>query len=282
MADDLSGGRNVAQITGRTRLYGILGDPVHQVKTPQGINRLFEERGFDGVMVPLHVGAQGLETVAKALRELRNLDGLIVTVPHKTAMVALCDELTPAAARVGAVNAVRRTPEGRLRGGILDGEGFVAGLRRGGIEPHGRSVYLAGSGGAACAIAFSLAEAGVARVTVANRTRSKAAALVERLRHNFPALAADVGGRDPSGHELVVNCTSLGMRDDDELPLDADRLDASQVVVEIVMQPAQTALLRAAARRGCRTHPGLAMLECQLELMAAFMGAPEPGAAGGR
>ncbi len=264
----------MSEITGNTRIFGILADPIHHVKTPQGINRLLRERGIDGVMVPLHVGADGLATLMQGLRQMHNLSGFVVTVPHKTAVVGLCDELTPAAERIGAVNVVRRLADGRMCGGMLDGEGFVAGLRSQGIEPGGRSVYLAGAGGAANAIAFALAAAGVSRLTIANRTPAKAQQLIERLAPAFPGVAFALGSADASGHELVVNGTSLGLHDGDALPLDVARLDASQTVAEIIMQPAETPLLAAARARGCRIHPGAPMLACQIELMAAFMGAP--------
>ena len=261
------------EITGNTRLFGILADPIHHVKTPQSINRLLRERQIDGVMVPLHVSVNGLNSMVQGLRQLHNLAGFVVTVPHKTAMWALCDELTPAAARIGAVNVVRRTPEGRLVGGILDGDGFVAGLRSNGIEPCGRSAYLAGAGGAASAIAFALAQAGVTRLTIANRTPEKAVELIGRIALDFPDLPLNVGTDDPSGHHLVVNGTSLGLRAGDALPLDVKRLSAAQTVAEIIMQPTETPLLIAARKKGCRIHFGAPMLLCQVELMAAFMGA---------
>lgn len=258
-------------ITGRTRVFGILGDPIHQVKTPQLINPLFESQGLDGVMVPLHVEPGALASTLQALRGIRNFDGFIVTVPHKIAVVPLCDELTTDARQVGAVNAVRRTAEGRLVGTILDGDGFVHGLRAAGIEPAGQAVYLAGAGGAASAIAFALAKAGVRRLTIANRSADKARSLLERVVAAFPALEGAVGTDDPSGHDLVVNATSLGLRPGDALPLDAGRLDARQIVAEIIMDPAVTPLLAAAAARGCRTHAGAPMLAGQIQLMAAFM-----------
>lgn len=264
----------MAHITGHTRVFGILADPIHHVQTPQGINRLLDASAFDGVMVPIHVHPAGLNDMVQGLRRMHNLGGFVVTVPHKTAMPALCDELTPAAARIGAVNVVRRTAEGRLIGGMLDGEGFVAGLRSADIEPAGRSVYLAGAGGAASAIAYALAQCGVARLTIANRTMAKAAELVARMREDFPALAITVGSDDPSLHELVVNGTSLGLREGDALPLDVGRLAPGQTVAEIIMQPAHTPLLLAAAARGCHVHLGAPMLASQVALMAQFMGVP--------
>jgi shikimate dehydrogenase len=261
-------------ITGHTRIFGILADPIHHVKTPQGINHLLQACAFDGIMVPIHVRSEDLADMVQGLRRMNNLDGFVVTVPHKTAMPALCDELTPAAARIGAVNVVRRTADGRLVGGMLDGEGFVTGLRSAGIEPAGRSAYLAGAGGAASAIAYALAQSGVARLTIANRTTAKAAELVARMKEDFPNLAIAVGNDDPSQHDLVVNGTSLGLREGDALPVDVDRLTPGQTVAEIIMQPAETPLLRAAAAKGCKVHFGAPMLASQLALMAEFMGGP--------
>ncbi len=260
------------QITGHTRIFGILADPIHHVKTPQGLNALMQRIGYDGVLVPLHASADDLASVVAGLRLLRNLGGFIVTVPHKTAVVDLCDVVSESARLIGAVNTVRRAADGRLLGEMLDGHGFVAGLRRNGIQHAGRSAYLAGAGGAANAIAFALAQAGVSRLTIANRTRAKAEDLASRLAGAFPTLHVDIGSPDPSGHDLVVNATSLGLKEGDPLPLDASRLTADQTVAEIIMEPATTALLAAAQARGCRTQPGQPMLDCQLELMAKFVG----------
>lgn len=258
-------------ITGNTQVFGILADPIHHVKTPQRINSHFEAEGFDGVMVPIHVGTDQLDAAVQGLRVMKNLAGFVVTVPHKTAMVDLCDEVSAHARLIGAVNVVHRTEQGRLIGSMLDGEGFVAGLRHEGIEPRGRSAYLAGAGGAASAIAFALARAGVSRLTIANRTTDKVRQLIERIRTVAPGVELLVGTDDPSGHDLVVNGTSLGLRADDALPLDAARLHPEQIVAEIIMQPAETALLKEARARGCRIHLGAPMLVSQIPLMAAFM-----------
>jgi shikimate dehydrogenase len=263
---------DIREISGKTRLYAIIADPVDHVKTPQLMNQLLNQRGVDGVMVAFHVPAAELAATIAGLRHLANLEGFIVTVPHKTAMLALCDEVSLHARQVGAVNVVRRTVSGELHGDILDGIGFVAGLRQGAIEPAGRSVYLMGAGGAANAIAFALAEAGVTRLTIANRSQDKARELLSRVGRAYPRVAVGLGTADPRGHDLVVNATSLGLRDGDPLPCDAQRLEARQIVAEIIMQPAHTALLQVAQSRGCQIHEGLPMLRCQIELMANAMG----------
>lgn len=264
----------MSMITGKTRIYAIVADPVHHVKTPQAINRFMEEQGHDGVMVPLHVQPAQLETFIDGIKAIHNLDGFVVTVPHKTAIVDLCDVVSDAARQVGAANIVRREPDGRLVADILDGKGFVAGLGACGIDVRGKSAYLAGAGGAANAIAFALAEAGVSRLTIANRTKEKVHDLIRRLAASYPGLPTALGSDDPSSHDLVVNGTSLGLRPGDALPLSVEKLAADQTVCEIIMDPEETPLLAAAKAMGCRVQYGAPMLAGQVELMAAFMGVP--------
>ncbi|GJD50867.1 Shikimate dehydrogenase (NADP(+)) [Methylobacterium crusticola] len=259
------------EITGTTRIYGILADPIHHVKTPQVMNALLARAGIDGVLVPFHVAPDGLAGAVDGLRRMRNLGGFIATVPHKTAMLGLCDEVAPEARLVGAVNCVRRDPDGRMVGTMLDGLGFVAALRACGEDPRGRRACLAGAGGAASAIAFALAGAGVAHLTVVNRTAARTDALLARLRAAHPGLS--LATQAAPGHDLLVNGTSLGMRPGDPLPLDASLLADRPFVAEAIMEPETTPLLAAAEAAGCRIQRGRPMLEGQIALMAGHMGA---------
>ncbi len=262
----------MTEITGKTKIYFIVADPIHQVKTPQLINQLLTTRKIDGVMVPTHVSPAGLADFVAGLKGVQNLGGVVVTVPHKTGIVPLCDALTPAAQAVGAVNVVRREVDGRLVGDILDGKGFVTGLASKGISVKGLSAYLAGAGGAANAIAFGLIEAGVSRLTIYNRTTARVQEMIARLAALYPKARLEVGTDQPAGHDLVVNATSLGMAATDPLPLNVQGLTADQLVAEIIMKPELTPLLAAAQSKGCRIHYGLPMLQSQIELMAEFMG----------
>lgn len=258
-------------VTGATRIVGIVADPIAHVRTPEVMNARFAEQGVDAVVVPMHVSAEGLQSAWRGLRELRNLSGLIVTVPHKTQVPALCDELGENARLVGAANAIYRRADGSMLGEMFDGLGFVEGLRREGRDPAGQDVLLIGAGGAASAIAFALAQAGVARLAVANRSRDKAQRLVEQLTLAFPQVQAEVGEASGAGHDLVINGTSLGLGPQDPLPLDPETLDPTTTVAEVIMRPARTRLLEAAAARGCPTHEGLHMLQAQLDLLARFV-----------
>lgn len=262
----------IAEITGRTRVLGILAHPTEHVKAPPGINRIAMMRGRDAVMVPFNVAPADLDGFVASLRVLKSFDGAIVTVPHKQAIIELCDEVSPQALAVGAANVVRREADGRLVGDQLDGIGFVEGLRDQDIEVEGRRVYLAGAGGAANAIAFALADAGIVRLTLANRTLGKIETLAAKLRGAYPALDVVIGSRDPRGHDLVINGTTLGMNVSDPLPLDATLLEPGVIVAEVIMEPEITPLLAAARAAGCRVHLGRHMLDHQLQLMANFLG----------
>ncbi|MEI2416937.1 shikimate dehydrogenase [Orrella sp. JC864] len=268
------------EITGKTALYCILADPIGHVQTPQLVNRLMREQDRDGVMVPVHVRPDDLPQMMAALRRAGNLRGMVVTVPHKMAALPLCDALEGDAAQIGAVNVVRREAGGRLVGGMLDGQGFVRGLRALGFVPAGASVYLAGAGGAASAIAFALARAGIGSLSIANRGQARYQALAERLARHHPALPVRAAGADASGHALVINATSLGMSPGDPPPLALESLDAGQWVADIIMEPAQTALLAQARRIGARTYGGLGMLQAQVADMVAFFDAGQPAQAG--
>ncbi|EEX14659.1 shikimate dehydrogenase [Citreicella sp. SE45] len=263
------------EITGHTRLYGILADPVAQVKTPQVMAEVFARHGVDGVLVPMQVAPDGLRQVVEGLRRMKNFGGFIATMPHKPAMLGLCDVIEGDGARIGAVNCVRREDDGRMVGAMLDGIGFVTGLRQAGIDPSGRRILLAGAGGAASAIAFALAEAGAEALTILNRTAARAEDLAARVAAAYPSCATSGTGAagDVGGYDLIANATSAGLRAGDPLPLPVEALHAGQVVAEAIMEPAETPLLAEARARGAMVHPGLPMLRCQIELMARHMGA---------
>ena len=258
-------------ITGTTRLFAIIGDPVAHVRTPQSFNARFAASGLDAVCIPLQVPADAFDTCLAGLKAMPNLDGFIVTAPHKASVMAFCDVLEPGARRVGAVNTVRRLTDGRYAGTILDGYGFVGGLRHQGIDPRGTSAYIVGAGGAASAIAFALVEAGVRDMTFRDRTPERARALAARVGAAPGGCRADVG-RPAHDFDMVVNATPLGLEPDDPLPVEIDALRPGTLVADVIMHPATTKLVAAAAAAGFATHHGRHMLDRQLDLMFAFLG----------
>jgi len=259
-------------ITGTTRLYAIIGDPVAHVRTPMAFNDYFAASGIDAACVAIHIGRDDLAVGWPGLKSMRNLDGFIVTAPYKAEAAALCDSLEGDGAHTKVVNTVRRDPDGRYAGTLLDGSGFVNGLKKSGYDPQGKTIYMAGAGGAATALAFALAGAGVAALTIHNRTMLKAVSLVERVGATFPRCKVRLGTADASGHEIVVNATSLGLKPDDPFSFDMTSADRSALFAEVVMKPEFTPLLVTAEKRGHRVHSGIHMLNGQLDMMMAFFG----------
>lgn len=255
-------------IGGKTRLMGVIGDPIAQAKTPGAINPIFAAKGADIACVPLHVPATELDTCWAGLKAMPNLVGFGITLPHKQAALALCDSLDPVAERVGAVNLVRRETDGSLRGYQFDGAGFLRGLLDAGITVGGRSCLMVGAGGAAVAIAFSLAEAGAAEIVVANRTRAKAEALAAKVNADLGRSLARAGDPVPAVGQLVVNATSLGLKTDDPLPLDPGTLEPGMTMAEVIADPVHTPLLEAARARGVEIHSGMRMIEGQVGAIA--------------
>jgi shikimate dehydrogenase len=260
-------------VTGKTAVMLMLADPVSHIRGTSLINESFAALGLDAVIVPLHVAPADLDGVLRAVRLMHNVAGLGITIPHKVAACPLIDGLTPVAARMGATNFVRRNADGTLTGTNTDGAGFLAGLRANGFDPAGRRALLAGTGGVGRAIAFALAEAGVAVLEMTNRDRAKAAALAEELRALFPDCAVRLAdGGSVARADLLVNGTSLGIKPDDPLPIDLTGLAAQTTVAEVVVQPAMTLLLVEAAARGCPVIGGAEMLAPQPRLVAEFFG----------
>lgn len=276
-------------LTGRTRLFAVLGDPVVQVKAPALLNAEFTRLGTDAVLVPVHAPADRLGDVVTGLQAAANVDGLLVTVPHKLAVCAYADELSEAAALAGSANALRREPDGRWLADNFDGTGFVRGLTEAGHGVRGLRVFLAGAGGAGLAVAAALLTEGAAHVVVHDPDPARLTALVDRLGARWPgqltpapaaaraargnAAPAVTGGADPAATgdvDLAVNATPLGLRPGDPLPFSPDGLAPGTVVADLVMEPHETPLLRAAAARGLAIHHGIHMLRCQIGLYSGF------------
>lgn len=271
-------GSECMTITGHTTVLGVISDPVAHVRAPQVFNPLFEAGGIDAVLVPVHVTPDGLPTAIAGLKATLNYRGLAVTIPHKVALAKLCDTLGDNGRRVGAVNAVRfdMAQDGtrHMVGDMFDGMGYVAGMAAGGFDFAGKRVLQIGAGGAGMAIAFAVADAGAAHITIANRTPTKAEALAGRIRAEFPHLEARGVGADtdPAGYDVILNATSVGLKPDDPLPFDLDRATPGCAISEIIMIPERTRLLDAAEARGHPIHFGRPMLEHQAKLMMQFFG----------
>lgn len=255
----------VGPISGTTRLYALLGDPIAQVRAPGLLNPVFARRAVDAVLVPVHVSPADLPTVVAGLRRMANLDGLLVTVPHKAAMLALADRVTDRARLAGSTNALRREADGTLTADTFDGDGFVRGLIEAGHDPRGRRVCLVGAGGAGSAIAVALLDAGTADLRLMDTDPDRLDVLYRRLSPVYPGRLTTGSTPRLTDVDLAVNATPLGLRADDPLPFAVADLPAHAVVADIIMTPAETPLLRAATARGLAVQPGLPMLAHQID-----------------
>jgi len=259
------------EINGRTHVFVHLAYPSAHLRTPQLFNARCRELSLDAVLVPWQVHPDNLGQVLDALRLSESVPGIIVTIPHKQSVAALCDRLEGPADLLKVANVVRKAEDGALVGRILDGEGFVGGLTREGRDPQGKAALLIGAGGVAVAIADALLAAGVSRLVIANRTIERAQFLAERLRALYPGHEIGVGAADATGFDLVVNATALGMHEDDPLPLDPATIMPGAVVAEVVMAPPVTPLLHAARARGAIIHEGVHMLTGQIDPFIDFI-----------
>ncbi|WP_410012515.1 shikimate dehydrogenase family protein [Sodalis sp. C49] len=259
-------------VNGNLRFLGIIGDPVAQAKSPALINAALRERRItDTLMIPLHVDSAGLADAINGLKACRNFCGAVVTMPHKRNVLPLLDRVSDSARAIGACNVFKRAPDGRLSGTMMDGEGFVAGLQTRGYGIRGKSVYLAGAGGAAAAIAFAVAAHGARRLVIFNRTAGKASALCQQLRSLYPGVLIEQGNEFPREVDIAINGTSVGMSGDTAQPFSLRYLDASTVVCDIVVFPEQTPLLANAAQAGLPVHYGKEMIMAQVPLLIDFM-----------
>lgn len=261
-------------IDGDTLLIAHLGYPTRSFKAPLIYNPYFDKIGVNAVVVPMGVKAEAYREFVPALFRLTNLRGALVTMPHKVTTMALVDQQSTTARIAGACNAIRRQPDGTLRGDMFDGEGFVRGVLRKQRKVAGARALVVGSGGVGSAIAASLAAAGVAVLGLFDADGASAEALADRLNRHYPGLGLILGSRDPDGYDIVVNATPLGMNDGDPLPLDVERIAPGAFVGEVVMRQQFTPFLAAARARGCATQVGVDMLFEQIPAYLEFFGFP--------
>lgn len=258
--------------TGRANVFLMLAHPVSHAKSPGIFNDIFERRGLDSLMVPVSCRPEDFDVFWAGITAAENIRGVIVSVPFKAAAFRKCAAAHHRAARVGTANAIRRQEDGSWFADNFDGVGFIDGLRAGGHRVEGRRVLQVGAGGAGASLAYCLAEAGASEIRLFDIDETRAAELARLVRASFPACRIASGAADPSGMEMAINATPVGLHASDPLPFDVSRLTPEMTVVDIIMEPAETQLLRAAKAIGCRVQPGAPMMDFQVEAMAAFFG----------
>jgi len=256
-------------VSGKTKICGVIGDPIEHTMSPVMHNAAFRKLGLDYIYIPFRVRTQELAQAVDGMRAL-NIRGFNVTIPHKVAIMPMLDGLDPLAEKVGAVNTVVNH-DGDLKGYNTDATGFLQALLERGFEPGGKKAVILGAGGASRAISYILAKSDV-QLAILNRQLEMdwAEELAWRISHDFKKetkameLGYDNLAMELERADILVNATSVGMSPDSgETPVPAQLLKADMVVFDIVYNPIMTRLLKEAEAAGARTIGGIDMLAWQ-------------------
>ena len=255
----------MTKISGQTRIVGVIGDPVQHSRSPQMHNAAIVERKLDYVYVPFHVRSGELREAIEGFKAL-NVLGVNVTIPHKQTVMPILDDVSHEATLIGAANTLIFC-DGRVSGDNTDAQGFLRAMTEEGIDiPVGGSAVVLGAGGAARAVVVALALSGLDLITIANRTEWKAIqfekdlATISETEISAVDLASNQLNLAIRSADLLVNTTSVGMQETDQLLIDPDSLNPGTIVYEIVYTPPETPLLRVAREKGCQTIGGIGML----------------------
>ena len=259
------------EITGHTKLFGVLGTPITHSISPPMHNEAFRQLGLDCVYVAFEVGEEGMKTAVEGLRTL-NVRGYNVTMPNKNIMATLCDKLSPAAEIIGAVNTVVND-NGILTGYTTDGTGYMRAALDAGHNIIGKKMPLLGAGGASTAVFVQAALDGLSEISVFSRSTSKfnerARSIIEKLSDHTSCKVNlyDLEDEARLRHEIsesaiLTNGTSVGMapNTDNSVINDISMFHKDLIVSDIIYNPRETKLMRLAKEAGCPTFNGLYML----------------------
>lgn len=262
-------------ITGKTRVFYMVADPIEQVRTPEIFNKVLPLCDVDAVMVPLQVSPENLVETVRELFKSETTAGMVLSIPHKTDAAELVDSRSKIAATANAVNAIRRNSQGKLEGDLFDGVGFVKSLDRYNMQYKNKRVLLLGAGGAGSAIAVSLAACDPAHLAIFDPETQRADQLAKSIQKSFEISCEALTSNDPSSFNVIINASPLGLKPNDPLPLPAEKMPASAVVCDILMKNQPTPLLKAALENGSSVLPGFDMLILQTPLFLEFFGLTE-------
>jgi shikimate dehydrogenase len=246
----------------------VCGDPVAHSASPPMHNAALTELGIDVRYTRLHLRSDELGRAFELLRDIPFV-GVNCTIPHKLAALKLVDAVDTSARRAGGVNTVKVGGDGRLTGHSTDGPGFSRAVREAfgiGLDEL-RIAIIGAGGGAGRAIAMQCAFEGAQGVSLINRTVEKVTPLASEIGKEFPKCAVGIGsfeagkpGAELSECDLIVNCTSLGMKPDDASPIPVEAIEPRHFVYDTIYTAARTPLMRAADQAGARSENGFSML----------------------
>jgi len=251
-------------INGKTRLYGIVGDPIEQVRSPEMVTWEMQRRQHNAVLVPLHVAREEFDSVMTDIMRIRNLDGLIFTIPFKVKAASLAKSLGPQATQIGAINALKKNQDGLWQGEIFDGIGCVEAFKRRAIPIHGQRLQLIGLGGAGSAICVALAYEKPKLMRLFDIDPQAIARMVELVKLISPQTLVETGVAHAEGIDILLNASPVGMLKDNRLPLDVKQFNQDLVVFDAIVMPENTPLLTLAMQCGCTVVRGREMMLGQI------------------
>jgi shikimate dehydrogenase len=237
-------------VDGKTLLFGVVGNPVEHSLSPVFQNLAFELTGINGVYLPLKLPKENFEEAFKGLTLLENFKGCNVTVPFKERVLKFADFLSPEVRDIGSANTVKKGEKG-LELYNTDWIGFLRSLEEL-TYPEGKTALVLGAGGTAKAVVYALKRIG-AKVSVWNRTPQKALLLAKSFGVEVEENLSNAGGYD-----IIVNTTSVGLKEDDPPLFDYSLIKPSQVVYDVIYR--ETPLIKAARQKGAKAENGLKML----------------------
>ena len=260
----------VGYVSGRTRIFGIVGHPIEQVRSPEMITALLKSRGADAILIPMHVMPDDFDACIPQLMRMRNLDGLVFTIPYKVRACALANELGPQGRVVGAINALARRLDGMWHGDMFDGQGCVEALRARGVEVAGKRVMLLGAGGAGAAIAVAIGGERPASLRIFDVDGDKAGTLTAKVTDAFPDIDVKAGAPTTDGMDILINASPVGMLTDARLPIAVSSIPPRVVVLDAIVKPERTPLIELAQHCGCTTIYGKEMMLGQIARIVDF------------
>ncbi|MDM5156532.1 shikimate dehydrogenase [Bacillus sp. DX1.1] len=247
------------------QLYGVIGNPIGHSLSPFMHNDAFQYCGIDAHYHAFRVEENALAEAVKGLKAL-GVSGFNVTTPHKVSIMEYLDNIDPLAGQIGAVNTVLHK-DGKLIGYNTDGIGYVRSLQSLSKEPlHQKRILLLGAGGACRAIYFSLIDAGVKEIDIANRTVEKAAQLIAGCQTNIGshALSLEQATQEQVNYDIIIHTTTVGMHPHvKNTPLQIGSLKQGAIVSDIIYNPLETKLLQDARAQGAIVQNGIDMFVYQ-------------------
>ena len=257
-------------VNGKTRVYGIVGDPIEQVRSPEMVTWEMQKRHHNAVLIPIHIARDEFDSVMPNIMRMRNLDGLIFTIPFKAQAIALAKTLGPQASQIGAINALKKHSNGTWSGEIFDGMGCVEAFKQRGITLQDKRLQLIGLGGAGSAICVALAyeKPKLLRLFDINpQTTERMAKMVNTI---SPQTLVEVGLPHAEGIDILLNASPVGMLSDARLPLAVEQFKKELIVFDAIVMPENTTLISLAQTCGCEVVRGREMMLGQISKIVDY------------